>query len=183
MSRIGKQPIEIPSGVDVSVGEDSLVTVKGPRGTLTQRLHPEMHIVQEEGVVRVERPSDEGVHRSLHGLTRTLLANMVEGVTKGYEKRLAIVGVGYRAAMKGSDLEIQVGYSHPVVVSAPEGIEFETPTATSIVVRGNDKQQVGEVAANIRKIRKPEPYKGKGIRYENEYVRKKAGKAAKGAVA
>ena len=183
MSRIGKQPIEIPSGVDVSVGEDSLVTVKGPRGTLTQRLHPEMRIVQEEGVVRIERPSDEGVHRSLHGLTRTLLANMVEGVTKGYEKRLAIVGVGYRVAMKGSDLEIQVGYSHPVLVSAPEGIEFETPTATSIVVRGNDKQQVGEVAANIRKIRKPEPYKGKGIRYENEYVRKKAGKAAKGAVA
>jgi large subunit ribosomal protein L6 len=183
MSRIGKQPIEIPSGVDVTVGEDSLVTVKGPRGTLTQRLHPERRIVEEVGVVRVERPSDEGVHRSLHGLTRTLLANMVEGVTKGYEKRLAIVGVGYRVAMKGSDLEIQVGYSHPVVVPAPEGIEFETPTATSIVVRGNDKQQVGEVAANIRKVRRPEPYKGKGIRYENEYVRKKAGKAAKGAVA
>jgi large subunit ribosomal protein L6 len=181
MSRIGKQPIQIPSGVDVTVGEDSLVTVKGPRGTLSQRLHPEMRIVREEGVVRVERPSDEGVHRSLHGLTRTLLANMVEGVTKGYEKRLAIVGVGYRVVMKGNDLEIQVGYSHPVVVHAPEGIEFEAPTATSIVVRGNDKQQVGEVAANIRKIRKPEPYKGKGIRYENEYVRKKAGKAAKGA--
>ena len=181
MSRIGKQPIQIPSGVDVTVGEDSLVTVKGPRGTLSQRLHPEMRIVQEEGVVRIERPSDESVHRSLHGLTRTLLANMVEGVTNGYEKRLAIVGVGYRVAMKGSDLEIQVGYSHPVVVQAPEGIEFEAPTATSIVVRGNDKQQVGEVAANIRKIRKPEPYKGKGIRYENEYVRKKAGKAAKGA--
>jgi len=181
MSRIGKQPIQIPSGVDVTVGEDALVTVKGPRGTLSQRLHPEMRIVQEEGVIRVERPSDEGVHRSLHGLTRTLLANMVEGVTNGYEKRLAIVGVGYRVVMKGKDLEIQVGYSHPVVVTAPEGIEFEAPTATSIVVRGNDKQQVGEVAANIRKIRKPEPYKGKGIRYENEHVRKKAGKAAKGA--
>jgi large subunit ribosomal protein L6 len=181
MSRIGRQPIEIPSGVDVTVGEDAVVTVKGPRGTLSQRLHPEMRIVREEGVVRVERPSDESMHRSLHGLTRTLLANMVEGVTKGYEKRLAIVGVGYRVALKGSDLEIQVGYSHPVSVPAPEGIEFEVPTATSIVVRGNDKQQVGEVAANIRKIRKPEPYKGKGIRYENEYVRKKAGKAAKGA--
>jgi len=181
MSRIGRQPIEIPSGVDVTVGEDAVLTVKGPRGTLSQRLHPEMTIVREEGVIRVERPSDDGPHRSLHGLTRTLIANMVEGVTKGYEKRLAIVGVGYRAAMKGSDLEIAVGYSHPVVVPCPQGIEFETPTATSIVVRGNDKQQVGEVAANIRKIRKPEPYKGKGIRYEDEVVRKKAGKAAKGA--
>jgi large subunit ribosomal protein L6 len=180
MSRIGRQPIEVPSGVDVLVGEDSVVTVKGPRGTLEQRLHPEMKVLQEDGAIKVERPSDEGFHRSLHGLTRTLIANMVEGVTKGYEKRLAIVGVGYRAAMKGSDLEVQVGYSHPVVVTAPTGIEFETPTATSIVVRGNDKQQVGEVAANIRKIRKPEPYKGKGIRYENEHVRKKAGKAAKG---
>jgi len=182
MSRIGKQPIEIPGGVDVSVGEDAVVTVKGPRGTLTQQVHADMKIVREDGVLRVERPTDEARHRSLHGLTRSLIANMVEGVTDGYEKRLTIVGVGYRAAMKGKDLEIQVGYSHPVSVAAPEGIEFETPTPTSIVVRGNDKQQVGEVAANIRKIRKPEPYKGKGIRYENEYVRKKAGKAAKGAV-
>ena len=183
MSRIGKQPIEIPSGVDVTVGEDALVTVQGPRGTLSQRLHPEMRIVREEGSLRVERPSDESFHRSLHGLTRSLIANMVEGVTKGYERRLAIVGVGYRAAMKGQALEIQAGYSHPVVVPAIAGIEFETPTPTQIVVRGNDKQQVGEVAANIRKIRKPEPYKGKGIRYEGEYVRKKAGKAAKGATA
>jgi large subunit ribosomal protein L6 len=181
MSRIGKQPIEIPSGVEVTVSEDAVVTVKGPRGTLSQRVHPDMRIEREDGNLRVERPTDEGRHRSLHGLTRSLIANMVEGVTKGYEKRLSIVGVGYRAAMKGSDLEIQVGYSHPVNVLAPQGIEFETPTPTSIVVRGNDKQQVGEVAANIRKIRKPEPYKGKGIRYENEYVRKKAGKAAKGA--
>ena len=180
MSRIGKQPIEIPAGVEITVGDDALVTVTGPRGTLSQQTHAEMRLVREDGVLRVERPSDEGRHRSLHGLTRTLIANMVEGVTKGFEKRLSIVGVGYRAAMKGSDLEIQVGYSHPVHVAAPEGIEFETPTPTSIVVRGNDKQQVGEVAANIRKIRKPEPYKGKGIRYENEYVRKKAGKAAKG---
>jgi large subunit ribosomal protein L6 len=182
MSRIGRQPIEIPSGVDVIVGDDDVVTVKGPRGTLLQRVHPDMQLVRDEGVLRVERPSDEAVHRSLHGLTRTLIANMVEGVTKGYEKRLSIIGVGYRVAMKGSDLEIQVGYSHPVLVQAPAGVEFEAPTTTSIVVRGNDKQQVGEVAANIRKIRKPEPYKGKGIRYENEYVRKKAGKAAKGAV-
>jgi large subunit ribosomal protein L6 len=171
----------IPCGVDVDIAEDQVVTVKGPRGSLSTRVHPDMKVVRDDGSIRVERPSDEGPHRSLHGLTRTLIANMVEGVTKGYEKRLAIVGVGYRAAMKGKDLEIQVGYSHPVVVPAPEGIEFEVPTPTQIVVRGNDKQQVGEVAANIRKIRKPEPYKGKGIRYENEYVRKKAGKAAKGA--
>ena len=181
MSRIGRLPIPIPSGVDVDIAEDQVVTVKGPRGSLSTRVHPDMKVVRDDGSIRVERPSDEGPHRSLHGLTRTLIANMVEGVTKGYEKRLAIVGVGYRAAMKGNDLEIQVGYSHPVVVPAPEGIEFEVPTPTQIVVRGNDKQQVGEVAANIRKIRKPEPYKGKGIRYENEYVRKKAGKAAKGA--
>ncbi len=182
MSRIGRQPIEIPSGVDVEIGDDSIVTVKGPRGTLAQRLHPDMRVVREDGSIRVERPSEESFHRSLHGLSRTLIANMVEGVTKGFEKRLQIVGVGYRAAMKGKDLEIAVGYSHPVVVTAPEGIEFEVPTPTSIVIQGNDKQAVGEIAAKIRKIRKPEPYKGKGIRYEGEHVRKKAGKAAKGAV-
>ncbi len=181
MSRIGKQPIEVPSGVEVTVGADNTVTVKGPRGTLTQAMHQNMRIVQEDGVLRVERPDDTGFNRGLHGLTRTLLANMIEGVTKGFEKRLAIVGVGYRAALKGSDLEVQAGYSHPVLVTKPEGIEFEVPTPTSIIVRGNDKAQVGEVAAGIRKIRKPEPYKGKGIRYEDEYVRKKAGKAAKGA--
>lgn len=179
MSRIGRQPIEIPSGVDVTVGDDSSVTVKGPLGTLSRRVHPEMRVVRRDASVQVERPSDEPFHRSLHGLTRTLIANMVEGVTKGYEKRLAIVGVGYRAALRGNDLELQVGFSHPVPVQPPEGIEFEVPTPTSIVVRGTDKQVVGEVAANIRKVRKPEPYKGKGIRYENEYVRKKAGKAAK----
>jgi large subunit ribosomal protein L6 len=180
MSRIGKQPIEVPGGVDVVVGDGNLVTVKGPRGSLSQAMHTNMRIVIEGDVARVERPNDEGFNRGLHGLTRTLLANMVAGVTQGFEKRLAIVGVGYRAAMKGSDLEVQVGYSHPVLVPQPAGIEFEVPTPTSIVVRGNDKAQVGEVAANIRKIRKPEPYKGKGIRYENEVVRKKAGKAAKG---
>jgi large subunit ribosomal protein L6 len=182
VSRIGRQPIEVPGGVEVVVSDENVVTVTGPRGSLSRPLHADMRIVREEGVVRVDRPSDEGFHRALHGLTRSLLANMVEGVTKGFEKRLAIVGVGYRAALKGKDLEIQAGYSHPVLVPQPEGIEFEVPLPTSIVVRGNDKQQVGEVAANIRKIRKPEPYKGKGIRYEDEYVRKKAGKAAKGAV-
>jgi large subunit ribosomal protein L6 len=180
MSRIGKQPIEIPSGVDVQVGDGNLITVKGPKGTLTQSMHADMTIVIEGGTARVERPDDEGFHRGLHGLTRTLLANMVQGVTQGFEKRLAIVGVGYRAALKGTNLEIQVGYSHPVNVPQPDGIEFEVPSPTSIVVRGTDKQLVGEVAANIRKIRKPEPYKGKGIRYEDEHVRKKAGKAAKG---
>jgi large subunit ribosomal protein L6 len=180
MSRIGRQPIEIPEGVEVEIGDDALVTVRGPRGTLSQRLHPQMRIVREDGLVKVERPSDEAFHRSLHGLTRTLIANMVEGVTKGYEKRLQIVGVGYRASMKGKDLEIAVGYSHPVFVDAPAGIEFEVPSPTQIVVRGTDKEAVGQVAANIRKIRKPEPYKGKGIRYEGEFVRKKAGKAAKG---
>jgi large subunit ribosomal protein L6 len=180
MSRIGRQPIEVPAGVEIHVGDDNLVTVKGPRGELSQRVHADMRIVREDGTLRVERPSNEGFHRGLHGLTRTLIANMVEGVTKGYERSLEIVGVGYRAAMKGRDLEIQVGYSHPVAVLCPDGIEFEVPSPTRIVVRGNDKQLVGETAANIRKIRKPEPYKGKGIRYEGEYVRKKAGKAAKG---
>ncbi|MEX0651699.1 MAG: 50S ribosomal protein L6 [Actinomycetota bacterium] len=179
MSRIGKQPIEIPKGVEITVGEANLVTVKGPRGVLAQTMHANMSIAIDDGVARVARPDDQGFNRGLHGLTRTLLANMVEGVTKGYEKKLEIVGVGYRAAMKGKDIEVQAGYSHPVMVPAPEGIEFEVPAPTQIVVRGNDKQAVGEIAAKIRKIRKPEPYKGKGIRYEGEYVRKKAGKAAK----
>jgi len=179
MSRIGKQPIEIPSGVDITVGDGNVVTVKGPRGELSQAMHANMTIVVDDGVVRVERPDDEGFNRGLHGLTRTLVANMVEGVTKGFEKRLEIVGVGYRAAMKGTSIEVQAGFSHSVLVPVPEGIEFEVPVPTQIVVRGNDKQAVGEIAARIRKIRKPEPYKGKGIRYEGEYVRKKAGKAAK----
>jgi large subunit ribosomal protein L6 len=181
MSRIGKQPIEIPGGVEVTVGEANVVTVKGPRGTLTQPMHVDMRVFVEDGQLRVERPDDEGFHRSLHGLTRSLLANMVAGVTEGFQKQLQIVGVGYRAALKGKDLEVQAGYSHPVLVSVPDGIEFEVPTPTQIIVRGNDKQAVGEIAAKIRKIRKPEPYKGKGIRYEGEYVRKKAGKSAKGA--
>jgi large subunit ribosomal protein L6 len=165
MSRIGKLPIAIPSEVTVSV----------------DGFHSDMQIVVEDGTLRVNRPTDERLHRSLHGLTRSLIANMVEGVTKGFEKRLEIVGVGYRVVLKGTDLELAVGFSHPVVVQAPGGIEFEVPTPTRVTVRGIDKQLVGEVAAEIRQIRKPEPYKGKGIRYEGEYVRKKAGKAAKGA--
>ena len=165
--------------MDVSV-DDTRVAVKGPRGQLEQTFREEMRIVKEDGILRVERPSDERLHRSLHGLTRSLLANMIEGVTNGYEKRLEIVGVGYRAVLKGTELELALGFSHPVNVPAPEGIEFEVPAPTRIVVRGIDKQLVGEVAANIRKLRKPEPYKGKGIRYEGEHVRKKAGKAAKG---
>ena len=183
MSRIGKQPVEIPDGVTVSVASDGLVTVSGPRGELTQRFHPQMRVDVDGALVRVERPNDEGFFRGLHGLTRTLLANMVEGVTKGFERKLEIQGVGYRAQLKGKDLEIAAGYSHPVSVRCPEGIEFECPTPTQIVVRGNDKQAVGEIAAKIRKVRKPEPYKGKGIRYEGEYVRKKAGKAAKAGAA
>jgi large subunit ribosomal protein L6 len=179
MSRIGKQPIDLPSGVQVDIADGNVVTVKGPRGSLTQTMHADMLIAIDDGTLTVERPDNEGFHRSLHGLTRSLLANMVDGVTNGFEKRLQIVGVGYRAVLKGSDLEIAAGYSHPVIVPQPDGIEFEVPTPTQIVVRGNDKQQVGEIAANIRKVRKPEPYKGKGIRYEGEYVRKKAGKAAK----
>jgi large subunit ribosomal protein L6 len=178
MSRIGRQPIEVPGGVDVEI-EGTHVSVKGPRGTLERSLHPEMKLVQEDSTIRVERPSDEAMHRSLHGLTRTLVANMVEGVTKGYEKRLEIVGVGYRAQLGGQDLDIAAGFSHPVIVQCPEGLEFEVPQPTRITVRGNDKQAVGEIAAKIRKIRPPEPYKGKGIRYEGEHVRKKAGKAAK----
>ena len=182
MSRIGKQPIEIPSGVTVEVAGDT-VNVKGPGGALSQRVDPDMKVTVADGEVRVERPSDEREHRALHGLTRSLIANMVEGVTKGYEKRLEIQGVGYRAVLKGKDIELQVGFSHPVDFPAPEGIEFEVPAPNRITVKGIDKQLVGETAARIRRIRKPEPYKGKGIRYEGEYVRKKAGKAAKTAVA
>src|SRR5438309_10554516 len=182
MSRIGRRPITIPKGVEVSVDE-TRVTVKGPRGQLEQSFHPDMRILLDDGTVRVERPDDERDHRSLHGLTRTLIANMVEGVTNGFEKRLEIVGVGYRATLKGSDLELAVGFSHPVTIPAPPGIEFEVPAVNRIVVRGIDKQLVGEIAAEIRQLRKPEPYKGKGVRYEGEYVRKKAGKAAKAATA
>src|SRR5438477_3372577 len=168
MSRIGKQPITVPQGVDVAVA-DSRVTVKGPRGQLEQSFHRDMRIILDDGTLKVERPDDEREHRSLHGLTRTLLANMVEGVTNGFEKRLEIVGVGYRATLKGNDLELALGFSHPVTIPAPPGIEFEVPAVNRIVVRGIDKQLVGEVAAEIRQLRKPEPYKGKGVRYEGEY--------------
>ena len=177
MSRIGKRPIEIPSGVTVSV-EPGRVAVVGPLGTLQQQVPARMQIAEDGGTVVVTRPTERGEDRALHGLTRTLVANMVEGVTKGFEKRLEIQGVGYRAALKGRDIELQVGYSHPVPIKAPEGIEFEVPVPTQVVVKGTDKQMVGQTAAEIRKVRPPEPYKGKGIRYEGEYVRRKVGKRA-----
>jgi large subunit ribosomal protein L6 len=183
MSRIGRQPISIPTGVTVTI-EPELVTVRGPRGELSERTPRDITVAQRDGEngeahqLIVTRPTDRGEHRSLHGLTRTLVANMVTGVTSGFEKRLEIQGVGYRAQLKGRDLELALGYSHPVSVRAPDGIEFEVPQPTRITVRGASKQQVGEVAALIRKQRKPEPYKGKGIRYEGEFVARKVGKRA-----
>jgi large subunit ribosomal protein L6 len=167
----------VPAGVLVSV-DPGRVTVSGPKGELRAVVPQRMKIDQEDGVITVTRPTERGEDRALHGLTRTLIANMVEGVTKGFEKRLEIQGVGYRAALKGSDLELQVGYSHPVTIKPRTGIEFEVPAPTQIVVKGTDKQQVGQTAAEIRKVRPPEPYKGKGIRYEGEYVRRKVGKRA-----
>jgi len=177
MSRIGKAPIPIPDGVTVTI-EPARVAVIGPLGSLQQQVPARMKIQQEEGTVTVTRPTERGEDRALHGLTRTLIANMVEGVTKGFEKRLEIQGVGYRAALKGNDLELSVGYSHPVTIKPRTGISFEVPAPTQIVVKGTDKQQVGQTAAEIRKVRPPEPYKGKGIRYEGEYVRRKVGKRA-----
>jgi large subunit ribosomal protein L6 len=177
MSRIGRAPITLPAGVEIDVAPGR-VGVKGPRGALEQVVPHEMTVSVAEGVVTVTRPTDRGPHRSLHGLTRTLVANMVEGVTNGYEKRLQIQGVGYRAALRGSAIELLLGFSHPVVVEPPEGIEFEIPTPTQVIVRGIDKQSVGQVAADIRRLRPPEPYKGKGIRYEGEIVRRKVGKRA-----
>jgi large subunit ribosomal protein L6 len=177
MSRIGKKPIEIPEGVTIDVG-DGVVSVRGPRGELSQAVSPAMRIEQSNGTLTVERPSDRGQHRSLHGLTRSLIANMVEGVTNGYEKRLQIQGVGYRARLQGKALELAVGYSHPISIPPPDGIEFDVPQPTEVVVRGIDKQLVGEIAAQVRKQRPPEPYKGKGIRYVGEHVRRKVGKRA-----
>jgi large subunit ribosomal protein L6 len=177
MSRIGRAPITVPAGVDVTIAGNN-VAVKGPKGQLAMDVHPNMSVALDDGVMTVTRPNDSGPNRSLHGLTRTLISNMVTGVTSGFEKKLEIVGVGYRASKKGSDLEILVGYSHPVVVPPPENIEFEVPVPTQIVVKGIDKQRVGQVAAELRSIRKPEPYKGKGIRYEGEVVRRKVGKRA-----
>src|SRR5436190_641995 len=177
MSRIGRKPIAIPDGVTVEV-KPGLVAVKGPKGELTQAVSREMKVSQADGTLTVERPSDRGEHRALHGLTRSLIANMVEGVTDGYEKRLEIQGVGYRARLQGKALELSVGYSHPVSVTAPEGIDFEVPVPTQVVVRGIDKQLVGEIAARIGRTRPPEPYKGKGVRYAGEHVRRKVGKRA-----
>ncbi|MGA7703532.1 MAG: 50S ribosomal protein L6 [Solirubrobacteraceae bacterium] len=177
MSRIGRQPIAVPSGVTVAIQPES-VSVKGPKGELSERIPRDIEVAQDGESLIVSRPTDRGEHRALHGLTRSLVANMVQGVTAGYEKRLEIQGVGYRAQMKGKNLELAVGYSHPVPIEAPAGIEFEVPQPTRVVVRGISKQQVGEIAAIIRKQRPPEPYKGKGIRYEGEYVQRKVGKRA-----
>ncbi len=177
MSRIGRKPIPVPAGVTVSI-EPELVRVNGPRGELSERIHRDITVEQNEGELVVTRPTDRGEHRALHGLTRSLVANMVEGVTAGYTKVLEIQGVGYRATLKGKNLELALGYSHPVAIDAPDGIEFEVPQPTRIVVKGNSKQAVGEIAAIIRKQRPPEPYKGKGIRYEGEYVARKVGKRA-----
>jgi large subunit ribosomal protein L6 len=181
MSRVGKEPIVIPDGVEVAI-EGQTVTVTGPKGTLADKMPPRIQLIQEERQIRVERPTDEPEDRSMHGLGRTLVANMVAGVTDGYSKTLELVGVGYRADVKGRHLLVSVGYSHQILVKAPEGITFEIGDAGSIIVRGINKYLVGQVAANIRALRPPEPYKGKGIRYEGEYVRRKAGKTAAGAM-
>ena len=179
MSRIGKAPITVPSGVDVAI-EGQKITVKGPKGTLSHTVAAPITVAREDdGTVRITRPDDERASRALHGLTRTLIANMIQGVTAGYEKKLEIVGTGYRVQAKGSDLEFALGFSHPVNVSAPNGITFAVETPTKLSVSGISKQQVGEVAANIRKLRKPDPYKGKGIRYAGEVIRRKVGKAGK----
>jgi large subunit ribosomal protein L6 len=177
MSRIGRLPIQVPDTVDVQIG-DGLVTVKGPKGELQQAVSRDMSFEREDSRLLVKRPTDRGEHRALHGLTRSLVNNMVEGVTNGFEKRLEIQGVGYRAQLKGKTLELALGFSHPVRVEAPDGIEFEVPAPTQIIVRGIDKQAVGEIAARIRKFRPPEPYKGKGVRYAGEHVARKVGKRA-----
>jgi large subunit ribosomal protein L6 len=177
MSRIGRKPIPVPTGVTIVV-EPEVVHVTGPRGSLSERKNRDIGVEEQDGTIVVTRPTDRGEHRALHGLTRSLIANMVEGVTQGFEKRLEIQGVGYRASMQGQNLQLAVGYSHPVVIEAPAGIEFEVPQPTQVVVRGISKQQVGEVAARVRKTRPPEPYKGKGIRYAGEHVVRKVGKRA-----
>ena len=180
MSRIGRNPINVPAGVQVSIdAENNVITVKGPKGTLTQNYHNRMTVNCEANVITVTRPSDDKEDRALHGLTRTLIYNMVVGVTDGYTKKLEVNGVGYRVAMQGKSLNLTLGYSHPVVVEAPEGITFETPDANTILVKGINKQVVGETAAFVRSKRAPEPYKGKGIKYEGEKIRRKAGKTGK----
>jgi len=178
MSRVGKKPLEIPAGVTVTMYGNT-VTVKGPKGELTRTFHPDMEIKVEENVLTVNRPTDNKEHRALHGTTRSLLGNMVEGVSKGYERGLELIGVGYRASKSGKKLVLNVGYSHPVEIEPEEGIEIDVPSQTKVVVKGTNKERVGAVAANIRAVRPPEPYKGKGIRYEGEYVRRKEGKTAK----
>jgi len=179
MSRVGKKPVEIPSGVTITVDGTNNVTVKGPKGELSRSFNPEITINVEENVINVTRPSDSKTHRALHGTTRALISNMVEGVSKGYEKTLELVGVGYRAQKQGTKLVLNVGYSHPVEFEAESGLEIEVPSNTKVIVRGTSKERVGALAANIRDVRPPEPYKGKGIRYEGEYVRRKEGKTGK----
>jgi large subunit ribosomal protein L6 len=179
MSRIGKKPLEIPAGVTVTIADDNTVTVKGPKGELTRTFNSDIKITIEENVLTVSRPSDVKEHRALHGTTRSLLGNMVEGVSKGFERGLELIGVGYRASKSGNKLVLNVGYSHPVEITPESGIEIEVPSQTKVVVKGTDKERVGAIAANIRDVRPPEPYKGKGIRYEGEFVRRKEGKTAK----
>ncbi|MBS3909898.1 MAG: 50S ribosomal protein L6 [Actinobacteria bacterium] len=178
MSRIGKMPIAVPAGVEVKI-EPTEVKAKGPKGELSEKIAPGIKVGLEDGVITVTRLSDSKLHRALHGLTRTLVSNMVVGVSEGFSKTLEIVGVGYRATKKDDDVELAIGYSHPVLIKAVDGIEFEVPVPTRIIVKGPNKQVVGEIAANIRSVRKPEPYKGKGIKYEGEYIRRKVGKTAK----
>ena len=179
MSRIGKLPITVPAGVTVTVDENNLVTVKGPKGTLSQQVNPDITLKQEGNVLTLERPTDSKPHRAMHGLYRALVHNMVVGVTDGFTKTLEMVGTGYRASVEGKTLTINIGFSHPVVLEAPEGITYETPNQTTILVKGANKQQVGNLAADIRAIRKPEPYLGKGIKYQNEHIRRKEGKTGK----
>ncbi|MBR3099528.1 MAG: 50S ribosomal protein L6 [Clostridia bacterium] len=179
MSRIGKLPITVPAGVTVTVSEDNLVTVKGPKGTLSQQVNPVITLKQEGNVLTLERPTDAKPHKAMHGLYRALVHNMVVGVTDGFSKTLELVGTGYRASVEGKKLTINIGFSHPVILEAPEGITYETPNQTTIVVKGSNKQQVGNLAADIRAIRKPEPYLGKGIKYQTEHIRRKEGKAGK----
>jgi large subunit ribosomal protein L6 len=179
MSRIGRKPISVPNGVDLTLGDRNSITVKGPKGTLSHQFHSDLKITRDDGVITVERPSDDRLHRSLHGLSRTLLNNMVVGVTQGFTKNLDITGVGYRASMDGKTLVLNVGYSHPVRIQPAEGVAFSVEANNRVVVSGYDKQVVGEEAARIRRVRPPEPYKGKGIRYEGERIRRKAGKAGK----
>ena len=179
MSRIGKLPIPVPSGVKITIAEDNTVTVKGPKGTLSEQVKGGIKVQEENGVLTLIRPSDSKPHKAMHGLYRALVNNMVVGVTDGFSKTLEMVGTGYRAQVQGDTLTINIGFSHPVVLKAPEHITFEVPAPTKIVIKGINKQQVGNLAADIRKIRKPEPYLGKGIKYENEYIRRKEGKAGK----